>query len=364
MKKLLVIIGIFLFSFLSINQGPGDDYSGNPFNPTSYINLGNPFTVSYPRRLEFSTPYPIITLACSPDGEFFMTNKQIIVCKATHEERAVSDLVAEEAYDKISISASGLTASTVDGEENKIYIKNPRQKEEILKEIISTEKITHLAWHPTANILATANTKGMVSLWRPFLEKNEQVVAERNFFINNKVVTFGKFNVSEKPHLRLSWSPDGTLLAVVSNNQVFFLRFQDKKCSADKKLFRVHYYYHPSKIEVFYWRTNELFTSISDDKTHISWDFDTKTKTQTTENIAIKYLACSPDGRYIASVDGNNTLKIFIKNKLVYDQEECFPISHIEWLPESDTLLVVTKTNSFSVPGDTILFIDMPDEDS
>ncbi len=366
MKKLLVFVCIFLFSFLNINPGPKegmpkkDSPEESDFPETAIADLSNPFDESIIKQIKLTTPYPIKALACSPDGKFFITNQQLFLCKPTHEKRAVSDLNAEQPYDKISLSASGFIAATL-ADKKTISIENPFQEEKILTKLVTTEKITDLAWHPTDNILATASEDGMISLWRPFLEKNEQIIASKQVSTETTKI-IGKFSFKKKPNLHLSWSPDGKKLTVTSGNKVFFLELQNKPNTKKKDLFCEHAYFHLSKIIAFFWRTNDLFTSISKDQKSISYDF--KNKTETTTKSVIKHLACSSDGKYTASVDESDFLQIHTKGKLVYKDKEYLIISHIAWLPQTHTLLVVTKTNSFNEPGDTILFIDMPDENS
>jgi len=354
MKKLLAFAGIFLFSFLTLSSMPKSDGS-DPIDyeefefPEITLDLSCPFDEPIIKQFELSTPYEIKRLACSPDGEFFITNRQLFLKYGN----SWNNRTLQKSYGKISLSESGLLATLVISEEAKhICISNPSQKEEELIRFTITDNVTDLAWHPTDNILATISATGMVVLWRPFYTA-----------VDKRIIAWYKVDTT-KAGPRLSWSPDGEKLAVISGNNVVFLKLRNKPKTNKKKLFSEHDYFHLSKIIAFSWIANEGFTSVSDDQISIIIDFKNNKKTKTNKESVIKHLAYSSDGKYTASVDRNNSLQIHAKNELAYEYKEYSTISHIEWLPKTNTLLVVTKSNSFTELGDSILFIDMPADEN
>jgi WD40 repeat protein len=138
----------------------------------------------------------------------------------------------------------------------------------------------------------------------------------------------GKTGLEESQKLRVSWSPDGKILAVPGETYLRVFTMKDLQEMQEMKEIS-----HSSAISMTYWISDNIIVTLDVDNTAKIWNYDTKMMvyTHTFENQIVS-MEHSPELKTLALFDSEGTLhtcsKDFQTEKSLLSAEK--KISHLD----------------------------------
>jgi len=295
-------------------------------------------------------------LSFSPDGNLLASvgNNQTIILWEVKEQKVLTTLREHHTWiSHLSFSPDGnLLASASVDETITLWALNTQQTVATLRGDVGPS--IHVSFSPDGRFLASANHRSTITLWDLNTYQAVATLRGRNWVFNpdghllaaandDKTIVLWELNTHQplatfsghkEPVERLSFSPDGSLLASASKTIVLW----DLNSHQPLTTLRGH---DDSVSHLAFSPDGSLLVSASYDKTIILWNLKTHQPVATLRGH--EDWVFSPDGRFLASASNEHTLVLWdLKTQQAFAtlRGHSDKIQHLSFSPDESHLLV------------------------